>query len=278
MSASQAALTAAIRYLEQPRRGVGRPSKNNPPVGISREALAQESGVGKALLDEAIRVVETLREHDKERLEKLERGVLVVGRVYDEIVRTERRAELLANVAQPPDGKYDIILADPPWQYDDDGVGRRGAAEDHYPTTSLSDLMAMRPMVDEIAAEDSILLMWAVSPLLPDALRLVEAWGFVYHSFAVWHKTGRIGMGSIFRIDHEPLIVAKRGAGVHVDDHGVRSVIAAPVSAHSVKPEASYDAIKRLWFDAKKIELFARRARGGWRAWGAEAPTDADVA
>jgi len=247
-SASQAATAAAIRYLDdQPRRGRGRPSKKCPPVGISRDSLAQEYGVARTLLDEAIRVVETTRKrHDDETLERLQRGEVAVGRVHDEIVRDERREVLLANVAAPPNGKYGLLLADPPWQYDDDGVGRRGAAEDHYPTTSLTDLMAMRPMIDAISADDAVLVMWATSPQLADAIRLMEAWGYDYTSSAIWHKTGRIGMGNIFRIDHELLLVGRRGAAIPVVDRAVRSIIEGPVTRHSVKREAAYTALERL--------------------------------
>jgi hypothetical protein len=154
--------------------------------------MAEKWDVTPSLLDEARKVVEVSRDRaEQARIEltisdddlaKIENGSLVVGHLYDQIARAVRRAELLANVEDPPRSKYDVILSDPPWQYADDGVGKRGAAASHYPTQSLEALIAMRPRIDKIAAADSMLLLWATSPLLPDALRLMDEWSFAYVS------------------------------------------------------------------------------------------------
>lgn len=277
LSASQMALKGAYRYLdEQPRRKRGRSSVKCPPVGNSRKSLADEMGIAGSLLDEAIRVVDALRERgDETTLKELADGKKVVGRVHDEILREERRGRMLKNVPAPPDGRWQVIYADPPWKYEDDGVGRRGVAEDHYGTMTIENLIAMRPMIDEISASNAMIVMWATSALLPQALRLLEAWGFTYVSSAIWHKSGgKIGMGSIFRIDHEFLLVGRRGGGLPVapDAHNIRSVISVKPGEHSVKPDEIYDVIERFWPEASKIELFARQARVRWMSWGDQAP------
>lgn len=41
-------------------------------------------------------------------------------------------------------------------------------------------------------------------------------------------------------------------------------------TGHSRKPEISYEIIERLYPNARKLELFARRERAGWDAWGNE--------
>ena len=85
-------------------------------------------------------------------------------------------------------GGYSIIYADPPWQYQRSKV--QGAAENHYPTMSIDELCALP--VAEIAAPDSALFMWATFPQLPEALRLIKAWGFNYKSVAfVWLKKNK---------------------------------------------------------------------------------------
>ena len=85
-------------------------------------------------------------------------------------------------------GKYPIIYADPPWRYSQKGL--QGAAENHYPTMNINELCALP--VAELAAPDSALFMWATFPQLPEALRLIEAWGFTYKSVAfVWLKKNR---------------------------------------------------------------------------------------
>ena len=71
--------------------------------------------------------------------------------------------------------KYRLILADPPWQYSNANLN--GCAEAHYDTTNTSDLATMP--VPQIADESgSVLLMWVTGPMVPDALRLFDAWGF----------------------------------------------------------------------------------------------------
>ena len=85
-------------------------------------------------------------------------------------------------------GNYSIIYADPPWQYQRNKV--QGAAENHYPTMGIDELCAL-PVAD-LAAPDSALFLWATFPQLPEALRLIEAWGFRYKSVAfVWLKKNK---------------------------------------------------------------------------------------
>ena len=85
-------------------------------------------------------------------------------------------------------GKYSIIYADPPWRYTAKRV--QGAAENHYPTMGIEELCALS--VADLAAPDSALFLWATFPQLPEALRLIKAWGFQYKSVAfVWLKKNR---------------------------------------------------------------------------------------
>jgi N6-adenosine-specific RNA methylase IME4 len=41
---------------------------------------------------------------------------------------------------------------------------------------------------------------------------------------------------------------------------------------HSRKPDEAADALERLFGPVSRIELFARRRRPGWEAWGNELP------
>lgn len=89
-------------------------------------------------------------------------------------------------------GKFQIIYSDPPWRHRDSAnSGGRGATF-HYDTMSDSNLEAMRPQIDEWAAKDCVLFMWATCPMLPEAFVLLKAWGFKYRTVGfVWVKTGR---------------------------------------------------------------------------------------
>ena len=85
-------------------------------------------------------------------------------------------------------GKYEVIYADPPWRYERSAV--QGAAEKHYPTMDINELCAL-PVAD-LAAPASALFLWATFPQLPEALRLIQSWGFTFKTVAfVWLKKNR---------------------------------------------------------------------------------------
>ena len=83
--------------------------------------------------------------------------------------------------------KYNIIYADPPWQYKDkrNGYKMSGGAENHYKTMSIQELKKMGGTINSIAAEDSILFMWATFPNLIEALELIKSWGFSYKTWVL---------------------------------------------------------------------------------------------
>lgn len=178
-----------------------------------------------------------------------------------------------ALVAAGREGKrYGVILADPEWLLEpwsrEHGMDR--AADNHYPTTPTDDICA-RP-VGDIAAKDCVLFLWGTVPMLPDALRVMAAWGFTYRSHCIWNKD-RVGTGYWFRNKHELLLVGTRGdLPAPAPGEQIASVIDAPVGPHSEKPAFAHEMIERLWPNLPKIELNARAAREGWDVWGAEAP------
>ena len=91
--------------------------------------------------------------------------------------------------------KYNIIYADPPWRYQQKSLS--GAAEHHYPTMSVKDICELK--VEEIAAKDCVLFLWATFPQLPEALHVIKAWGFQYKTLAfVWLKQNKSGKGWFF--------------------------------------------------------------------------------
>ncbi len=178
--------------------------------------------------------------------------------------------------------RYSLILADPPWPLG--GGGNRDGyvrgPQQHYPTMTYDAIDAMGAAVEGVSAPDAFLLMWATSQSLPRALRTIEAWGFSYVSSAVWVKPS-VGLGYYFRMQHEFLLLGKRGQPAHtraVNDHrrsgGDRpsipaSVIHASRRGHSRKPEESY-AMAETLSAGPYLEIFARHRRLGWDAWGNE--------
>ena len=171
-----------------------------------------------------------------------------------------------------PAGGFGLIMADPPWSYE--MYSARGYAkspEAHYSTMNLDSLKALP--VETLAAADCLLWLWALGPQLPQALELINAWGFTFKTSGHWAKVGlsgkqHFGTGYILRNAGEPYIIATRGAPKTT--RSVRSVIIAPVREHSRKPDEAFTAAEQLMPDAQRLELFARQRRPGWSAWGNE--------
>jgi len=175
--------------------------------------------------------------------------------------------------------RYPVILADPPWKFRNGRTGgsMRSGASQIYPTVATADLCRMP--IPAIAARDAIGFLWATSPMLPDALEVLAAWGFGYRGLVVWSKATRAGrpfngMGAWFRNSAELLIFGIRGR-VPALRCQLPNVVHAPVGPHSAKPEAVWrlveEAIGGREDLAPRLELFARGPpRPGWHAWGNE--------
>ena len=186
----------------------------------------------------------------------------------------ERSREIAkANASLPAtERKYGVIYADPPWTFKVwSGKGADRAAENHYPTMPQAELEALP--VASLAADDCALFMWAVMPQLPEALRLIEAWGFEYKTGAfVWTKLTQdeeryaTGMGYWTRANAEICLLSTRGSPARLNAD-VHQVIATPRMEHSRKPDEVAARIERL-VPGPYIELFSRRSRDGWDAWG----------
>ena len=161
---------------------------------------------------------------------------------------------------------------DPPWQYEQKRLS--GAAEHHYPTMSIETLCALP--IAELAAEDSALFLWATFPQLPEALRLLKAWGFQYKTTAfVWLKLNKkartwfYGLGFWTRGNAEICLLATRGHPKR-QSAGIHQFIISPVRQHSRKPDEARDKIVALMGDVPRVELFARQETPGWDVWGNE--------
>jgi N6-adenosine-specific RNA methylase IME4 len=131
--------------------------------------------------------------------------------------------------------------------------------------------------VAEISAEQAHLYLWVPNALLPNGLRVLEAWGFEYKTNLVWYKTrkdggpdGR-GVGFYFRNVTELVLFGIRGKNNRTLAPGRRQVnlVAEQKREHSRKPEQIYDVIEAC-SGGPRLELFARTERPGWEQWGDE--------
>lgn len=168
-----------------------------------------------------------------------------------------------------PEGGFQIIFADPCWNFTGNSVEKPGRnARQHYGTMKLADIEAMP--VHLIAAKHALLLMWVTVPFAEHAMRVMRAWGFPYKSQCVWPKN-TLATGYYARNRHELLYIGRRGKfPVGMPAIFPDSLIPGRVTVHSRKPEWPQDTIDRRFPEMAKAELFARRPRAGWTVLGNE--------
>lgn len=167
-------------------------------------------------------------------------------------------------IVEIPEGKFNVIYADPPWKYDFSATTNRNV-ENHYPTMELSEIKEM--IIP--ATDNCTLFLWATAPKLPEALEVMSAWGFNYKTHMVWDKD-IIGMGYWFRGQHELLLVGVKGI-MSVLDEGSRvsSVYKERRGEHSKKPGYFYNLIESYFPNGKYLELFAREKHNDkWTVYG----------
>ncbi|MBI1789570.1 MAG: hypothetical protein HYR60_18710 [Acidobacteria bacterium] len=96
---------------------------------------------------------------------------------------------------------------------------------------------------------------------------MVTAWGFEYKTLLTWVKD-RMGTGEWLRGQTEHCILAARGKPVFLSG-GHATVLEAPRREHSRKPEEFYSLVEKVC-PGSRVDLFARKQREGWRAYGSD--------
>lgn len=212
--------------------------------------------------------------------------------IYNEVAKKKTKINPLDELfPELPKKKYDVIYADPPWDYGgkmqfdktshkDINIGFNksifiSSASFKYPTVKLKDLKNLN--VSSISSDDCLLFMWTTGPQLSNAVELGKAWGFEYKTIAfVWdkmiHNPGKytLSQTELCLVFKKGRIPQPRGA------RNIRQLIKCPRGTHSEKPLAVIDGITKMFPNQEKIELFARNNYYGWDNWGLEIP-DAKV-
>lgn len=168
---------------------------------------------------------------------------------------------------------WGTVLADPPWEFKNQST--RASTDNHYRSMATPEI-CMLP-VDDVVAESAHLYLWTTAAHLMegDALVVAKAWGFRPVMPIVWAKVDergklQMGLGNYWRHCLEICLFCVRGKAP-VKEHDELNLFWAPRLEHSAKPEIFYEKIERV-SRGPYLEMFARRARPGWMAWGDQAP------
>ena len=244
-------------------------------TGVSKSKISEEIQISAKVIPEAKQILkerdlpktEALKlsrqkpEEQKEIIDKISSGK---AKTVKQAIQQNTREEFFSEEIPLPKEEFNLILADPPWQHDNQFS--RGAAQNHYPTMTLQDIKDMGAKLP--AAKDSICFLWAVNSMLPEALEVLRAWNFQYKTNCVWTKE-KIGIGNWVRNQHEILLMGVKGKfPTSEENRRLSSIITGTSTEHSKKPLEAYELIETLYPEATRLELFARAHREGWAAWG----------
>jgi len=188
--------------------------------------------------------------------------------------------------------KYQIIYADPPWDYGnwssikDEKLARK-CGRMMYPTMKIENICSLS--VDKIADKKCILFLWAVMANLEKAFKVIESWGFIYKCCAfVWVKTTSKGIYSglgNWTLGNAELCLLATHKEFPKRQKPVKQIIMCGKSRHSEKPTEARKRIVEMMGDLPRIELFARKPQflfedqsfKGWDVWGNEVESDIEL-
>lgn len=247
----------------------------------TREEIAKAAGVSHGTVAKVKKIMQAAPPEVKEAARN---GEMSINQAYQATRREEKKAEVQKRIEEyaevqtgvidieKPEKKYNIIYADPPWRYWESGNKNQS---EHYKTMTIDDICNLP--IKDIAADDSVLFLWVTYPILAEAFRVIESWGFKYSTAAfVWVKKNKaadspfFGCGAWTRANSELCLLATRGS-VQRLDATISQIVESPIGEHSKKPDIVRELIERLVGKLPRVELFCRNPADGWDVWGNEA-------
>ena len=170
--------------------------------------------------------------------------------------------------------KYNIIYADPPWQYKVWSNKKNGrSAESHYSTMNIEEIINMKDVIEKLSKDDCVLFIWITYPCLKEALQVIKEWGFTYKTCAFnWVKKNKKadswfwGMGYWTRANSELCLLATKGK-IKRKSARVHQIVDTSIEEHSKKPDIVRERIVELIGDMPRIELLVRQTVDGLDCW-----------
>ena len=178
--------------------------------------------------------------------------------------------------------KYQIIYADPPWQYGKWGKANPKSRPNSiaydmpYPTMTIDEIKALS--IGDIASDSCELYLWTTQKYLPHSFEVMKAWGFKYCQTLTWCKKPRgTGQGGLYCPTTEFLLLGRKGKMPKFDRLDTTWFeVKRPHNSHSTKPHFFRQLIEQKSYPPR-IELFARQKTEGWDVWGNEVESDIEL-
>lgn len=178
-----------------------------------------------------------------------------------------------------PNKEYNIIYADPPWNYNkgvyQDSGRKDRQLSDIYKTMTIADINNMD--VKGISNRDCALFLWVTDSHLKEGIQLIDVWGFTYRTIVfIWKKVTKNGktcanVGAWTMKNCEICLLGVKGNMLkNKKANNIFQLVEAEREGHSRKPEEVRNRIDEIFGDLPRIELFAREKVEGWDSWGNE--------
>ena len=215
-------------------------------------------------------VAQQLAAMPDEQFEQVREGTKTMAQAIQFMRREEVAADLndIGNrKAKALAGLYDVIVMDPPWPMEK--IEREVAPNQvkfDYPTMDEEQLTKLNVP----CADSCHVWVWTTHKHLPMALRLLDEWRLKYVCTFVWHKPGGFQPFGLPQYNCEFALYARRGTPSFLDLKDLMVCFDAPRGAHSEKPQAFYDVVRRVT-GGRRLDMFNRRAIDGFESWGNEA-------
>lgn len=172
---------------------------------------------------------------------------------------------------------YDLIYSDPPWQQTKGNFRKSRPNQNKnldYATLPLAQIADIHNEYFQRTNNKHNVFIWTIDKFLYSTEEMMRNAGYTLHARFVWDKTNGVAPAFTIRFTHEYLLwyypkgrmlkPCKETQGKYT------TIIREPATIHSRKPIAAYEMLESMFPEAKKIELFARKRRSGWDAFGNE--------
>ncbi len=165
----------------------------------------------------------------------------------------------------PQDKAFGTVYADPPWMLKMGG-GMRKLKYDTMSTTEIGEA-GITLHKEGVLDKHALCWLWTTNPHLPEALRVLDFWGFEYKTMVTWNKE-RLGLGWWLRSRTEHVLLGARPGtkpGRMGRPGAWSTLLEGGYRGHSVKPLEMYSLIEAR-SPGPYLELFANRLapRAGW--------------
>lgn len=228
--------------------------------GKTRDKLASIANTNSRYISDAQKIIK----ENPEKAQAIKEGKKTIPQAKREI----RQEEIKEKTINFPTDKYRVIYADPPWKYGNTMPEYFTEQADHYPLMTITEISELP--ISNIIEENAVLFLWVTSPILEDAFKIINAWGFKYKASFVWDKV-KHNMGHYNSVRHEFLLICVKGSCQPDIQKLFDSVVTEERTKHSKKPEIFREIIDTIYPYGKRIELFAREKKcEGWEVYGNE--------